>query len=140
MINNFFRKVSNIIFLTFGFLFSFFIFSSSLSASNSEGLMASVQDPFGTGKEDIKLDAAKDGDLKSNLITIINYLLLFLGFVLLAIILYAGVLIIMSNGNAEEVTKGKDIIMYALLGVIVIVLSYTIVNFITDVASSGENQ
>lgn len=139
MINNFFRKVNSIIFLAFGFLFSFFIFSSSLASSNSEGLLASVQDPFGTSKEDIKLDAAKDGDLKSNLITIINYLLLFLGLVLLGIVLYAGVLIVTSNGDSEQVTKGRDIIMYALLGVIVIVLSYTIVNFITDVATTGDN-
>lgn len=101
------------------------------------GLKADIDDPFGTGNQ-IKIDAARDGTLYESVVSIINYLLLFLGLLLLAFIIYAGVLIISSNGDDEALTKGRTIIIYALVGVIIIVLSYTIVNFITDVATGGD--
>lgn len=102
------------------------------------GMLASIEDPFGTDADSIKPDAAQDGDLRTSFINIINYLLAFLGLVLLVIIIYAGVLIIMSDGEEDAITKGRKMIMYALIGVAIIVLSYTIVNFITDVAQSGQ--
>ena len=101
------------------------------------GLKASVDDPFGTGADKIKIDAARDGTLQESFLGIINYLLLFLGLLLLVIIIYAGVLIIMSDGEEDAVSKGRKMILYALVGVVIIVLSFTIVNFIADIANGG---
>ncbi len=93
-------------------------------------LKASVEDPFGVSNT--KINAATDNtDLISSLVTLINYILGFLGIFLLFIIIYAGFLIINSDGKEDALTKGRKMIMYAVIGVIVIVLSYTFVNFIS---------
>ena len=105
--------------------------------NGAANLKASVDDPVGTGAERIKIDAARDGTLYDSFLGIINYLVLFLGLLLLGIIIYAGVLIIMSDGVEDAVSKGRKMILYALVGVVIIVLSFTIVNFIADIANGG---
>lgn len=136
-----------------GSLFAFFaiLFGSqvpltfaSQSLENAENsasfLKADASDPFGAKRENIGIDAHGDEENLYDAVTsIINYLLLFLGLLLLVIIIYAGFLIINSNGDDEALSKGRTIIMYALVGVIIIVLSYTIVSFITDAANGGGN-
>lgn len=108
------------------------------SENPAQYLTADSSDPFGAKRENIGIDAHGDEENLYDAVTsIINYLLLFLGLLLLVIIIYAGFLIINSNGDDEALTKGRTIIMYALVGVIIIVLSYTIVNFITDAANGG---
>ncbi len=145
---NFSQKVSLFLVSLFGGLF---LFSLSVQVSlaapadeiviqnPAENLTSDVSNPFGTG-EKIKPDAARDGDLQTSFIGIVNYLLLFLGLLLLIIIIYAGVLIILSDGEEDAVSKGRKMIMYALIGVVIIVLSYTIVNFIADVANGGKDE
>ena len=142
---SFSQKISLFLLSFFGGLFLILSMSSvslaipddGVSVENmAQNLTASVEDPFGTG-EKIKPDAARDGDLQTSFVGIINYLLLFLGLLLLIIIIYAGVLIILSDGEEDAVSKGRKMIMYALIGVVIIVLSYTIVNFIADVANGG---
>lgn len=109
-------------------------FASPLGDAAS-GLKASVEDPFGVTST--KIDAASDNtDLQSSLISIINQMLLFLGLLLLFIVIYAGFLIITSDGKEDAITKGRKMIIYALIGVIVIVLSYTIVNWIGTIGTN----
>ena len=103
---------------------------------NSAKLLASVENPFGIDTR-IKTDAASEDDLQTSVIKIINYLFLFLGLALLVIIIYSGVKIIFSDGDEEAVTGARTTIMYAILGVAVIVLSYTLVDFIANVATGG---
>ena len=94
-------------------------------------VMAAGDDPFGTGSG-VKVAAASDGDLKSSIVTMLNYFLGFIGILLVAIIIYAGFRIIVSQGEEEELTKGRTMIVYAIIGVVIIFLSYTIVGFIGD--------
>jgi len=109
---------------------------SLLFSGSIDGLLASVENPFGIDTR-IKTDAASEDDLQTSVIKIINYLFLFLGLALLGIIIYAGVRIIFSDGEEEVVTNARTTIMYAILGVAVIVLSYTLVDFIANVATGG---
>jgi len=109
---------------------------SLLFSGDTDGLLASVENPFGIDTR-IKTDAASEDDLQTAVIDIINYLFLFLGLALLGIIIYSGVQIIFSDGDSEAVTKARTTIMYAILGVAVIVLSYTLVDFIANVATGG---
>lgn len=104
------------------------------TASTGDMLKASAEDPFNV--KDTKIDAASDDtDLASGLISMINRVLTFLGILLLFIVIYAGFLIITSDGKEDAITKGRKMIIYALIGVIVIVLSYTIVNFIGTIGT-----
>lgn len=89
--------------------------------------------------ESLKLkDANGQENLKDSIITMLNYFLGFVGVLLVVIIVYAGFLIIVSQGEEEELTKGRTMIVYAIIGVVIIFLSYTIVNFIGDVTDSNK--
>jgi hypothetical protein len=53
-----------------------------------------------------------------------------IGSLALAMFIFGGVLWMTSAGNAERVTKGKETILWATIGMIVIFAAYAVVNFI----------
>jgi len=69
-------------------------------------------------------------DFRSLIITIIQYFLGFLGLLAVIMIIYGGVTYVTSAGNDEAIGNAKKIIMYALIGLIVIILSFVVVNFV----------
>ena len=77
------------------------------------------------------------GGIRETVIEIINYLLSFLGLVLVIVVIYAGVLMIFSGGDDENVTKGRKMLLYAVIGLIIIFLSYAIVSFLANITSGG---
>ncbi len=127
----FMRKFSP---LVMGVIFAVGIFALSIFATGDAFAGFGVD-------ENIKLaDANDDVSLKTSIVTMLNYFMGFIGILLVAIIVYAGFLIIVSQGEEEELTKGRTMIVYAIIGVVIIFLSYTIVNFIggiTDANSGG---
>lgn len=72
-------------------------------------------------------DAAIDDEFRSAVTRMINYFLLFLGLIAVAFIIYAGVLMVTAQGEADGVDKGKKIILWAGAGIVIILLSYSIV-------------
>ena len=68
---------------------------------------------------------------------IVNYFLGFLGFIAVIVFIYAGVLWVLSGGNEDMITKAKTIMTYAALGILVIILSFSIVSFLTSSAGSA---
>ena len=78
-------------------------------------------------------NAAAQGTLGDNVSQIINYFLGMLGLVAVAMLIYAGVLMVTASGEEEQIGKAKKIITYAVIGIVIIVLSYTIVGFVTNV-------
>jgi len=72
------------------------------------------------------------GTLGQNITTVINYFLGLLGLIAVAMLIYAGVLMVTAGGNDEQVTKARKIIMYAVVGIVIILLSYTIVTFVAS--------
>jgi putative copper export protein len=67
-------------------------------------------------------------DLPSLFKTIINYALGIAFFVAVIYLIYGGFLYITSAGNEESAEKGKNAIVYSLIGIVVIVLSFVIVS------------
>ena len=45
-------------------------------------------------------------------------------------IVYAGIQYVISAGDSGKVAKAKNIIIYAIVGLLIAVFSYTIVNFV----------
>lgn len=76
--------------------------------------------------------AAAQGTLGQNITTIINYFLGLLGLIAVAFLIYAGILMVTAGGAEEQVTKARKIIMYAVIGIVIILLSYTVVTFVTQ--------
>lgn len=59
---------------------------------------------------------------------IIDYFLGFLGIICVAMIIFGGFLFVTAGANEENATKGKKILTYAGIGIVVILLSFVIVN------------
>jgi len=63
-------------------------------------------------------------------VRVINGLLGFVGVAALVIFIYAGFIFLFSAGNAEKTKKAKDTMLYAVIGVLVAMASYAILDFI----------
>lgn len=61
---------------------------------------------------------------------VINAFLILAGTVAVLFIIVGGFQYVSSAGNPESVQKAKNTILYAVVGLIVVILSYAIVNFI----------
>ena len=87
---------------------------------------------------EFKPGIAADGSFREVALTIINYFLGFLGLLAVIMIIYGGVTYVTSAGNDESVGNAKKIIMYALIGIIVILLSFVVVNTVLSASEAVE--
>ena len=62
--------------------------------------------------------------------TITNVLLYVLGAISVIMIIIGGLRYVISGGNSTNVTAAKNTILYAIVGVIIAILSYAIINFV----------
>jgi len=117
---NIIKKASTAITATCG---SLALFANQTLAAGSGIMPADTQKPL----------AAAGGTLGDNITQILNYFLGMLGLVAVAMLIYAGVLMVTAQGNDDQISKAKGIITYAAIGIVVIVLSFTIVQFVANV-------
>ncbi len=68
---------------------------------------------------------------------IINAVLGIVGSIALAMFIYGGFTWMTSSGNMEKVQKGKDILIWAAIGLVVIFASYALVKFVIFTAIKG---
>ena len=68
--------------------------------------------------------------LSDSIIGIINAVIGVLGLVCVVVIIIGGVNYMTSSGDASKVKKAKDTILYGLIGLVVCVLAFAIVNFV----------
>lgn len=61
---------------------------------------------------------------------VINVLLFIIGAVSVVMIIYGGFRYVTSAGNSDSVTKAKNTILYAVVGLVVALLAFAIVNFV----------
>lgn len=59
-----------------------------------------------------------------------NTLLMAVGIVAVVMLLFGGLRYITSGGDSKKVTDAKNTILYAIIGLVICVLSYAIVNFV----------
>lgn len=76
--------------------------------------------------------------LRGLVLTIVNYFLGFLGLLAVVMVIYGGVTYVSSAGNDEAVGKAKKIIMYALIGIVIILLSFVVVKAILGAGTGTE--
>ncbi len=68
-----------------------------------------------------------DETLSQRVVKLINQVLMYMGLVLTIIVIYAGLVIIFSLGDNEGISSAKNMIINAIIGIVIIVLSYSIV-------------
>lgn len=75
------------------------------------------------------------GSGRQGVLTIVNYFLFFLGLIATVMIIYGGFLYITAGG--EDTEKAKKVLMYAAIGIIVVLISFALVN--TILGSGNQN-
>jgi hypothetical protein len=70
---------------------------------------------------------AKSGSLKENIITIVNWGLGFVGIIAVIFLIYGGFTYITAAGDESKLDTAKNTIIYAIVGIVVILLAFVIV-------------
>ena len=76
------------------------------------------------------VDVSGGEGFRGAVVAFINYFLGFAGLMAVIFIVYAGVLMIQAQGEDEDTEKGKKILTWAVLGLLLIMLSYAIVTMV----------
>lgn len=76
--------------------------------------------------------AVKQDDATVIIKNVITTILFILGMVAVIMIIVGGVRYTTSNGDASSIKAAKDTILYAVVGLVVAILSFAIVNFVID--------
>lgn len=71
-----------------------------------------------------------DNNLMTTLNQIINVIIGIIGFIAVIVIILGGVQYTTSAGDSGKVKKAKDTIMYGIIGLVIALLAYSIVNFV----------
>lgn len=91
-----------------------------------------IENPLGGGKNQTITDV---------LTKIIKWMLGLVGFLALIAIIIGGARMIMDFGNEEQVKKGKATVLWAVIGLAVVILSYAIINIVTsDILGAGSQR
>ncbi|MEI7689537.1 MAG: pilin [Candidatus Saccharibacteria bacterium] len=74
----------------------------------------------------------KNQNFQDIVVNIINVVLYAMGSMAVLIIIIAGILYATSAGNDDAVKKAKNTLLYAVIGLVVTILAFAIVNFVTS--------
>ena len=67
----------------------------------------------------------------------VNMMLFAVGILSVIMLIYGGLRYILSNGDSKKVDAAKNTILYAIVGLIIAMLSYAIINFIISLFLGG---
>ena len=94
------------------------------SASAQLNLESGINSAKGTGTPDSVTE--DDGLIKK----VVNLLLWAIGIISVIMIIIGGIRYATSNGDSNQVTAAKNTIMYAVIGLVIAIFAYAIVNFV----------
>ena len=83
-------------------------------------------------------DPCNANDINGIIQMIINAIIFVIGIVAVVMIIIGGINYATSQGDPSKVKKGKDTILYGIIGLVVALLAYAIVNFVLG-ALQGQN-
>lgn len=81
-------------------------------------------------KDSAVCKASSKDDASSTVKDIVNIMLYILGVLAVIMIVFSGIRYTTSAGNAAHVKAAKDTLMYSVIGLVVAMLAWTIVNFV----------
>ncbi|MFZ2545317.1 MAG: pilin [Candidatus Saccharimonadales bacterium] len=99
---------------------------------------SSPADCIKQGTSDIGGDKTDDKALEDGIKTIVNMMLFLLGAIAVVMIVIGGIRYSTSNGDASATKGAKDTILYAVVGLVVAILAYAIVNFVLGAFSGAK--
>jgi hypothetical protein len=89
-------------------------------------------------------DSAKGTDQQTDLFgddgvfkTVTNVLLFIIGAISVIMLIIGGIRYVVSGGDSGAVTSAKNTILYAVVGIVVAILAYALVNFVIGSFAAG---
>jgi hypothetical protein len=124
------KKIFILLFLIF--LSCFIVYDFCMAETPANPPPTNLIDPLG-GK------LSSDPNAPQILIgNIINAAMGLVGSIALAMFIYGGFIWMMAAGNSEAITKGKNILIWATLGLVIIFSAYALVQFVfTGIGLTG---
>jgi hypothetical protein len=83
-----------------------------------------------TGSSTTYVCSAKKDEIGPRVKSVINILLYVLATIAVIMIIVGGIRYSLSNGSAAEITGAKNTILYSVVGLVVAMLAWSIVNFV----------
>ena len=92
---------------------------------------------FANAKSEVTsgISSVNDGnstDLPSFITNIVNILLFLAGAVAVIVLIIGGIRYVISSGDSGQVQSAKNTILYAVVGLVVVIMAYAIVNFVIN--------
>ena len=106
------------------------IFAGRVMAVN----MSEIENPAAAGAEMARANGmpAELVGVNGLFTKITNTILYAVGIISVIMLIYGGLRYVISGGDSKKVTDAKNTIMYAIIGLIIAILSYAIVNFVIN--------
>lgn len=92
----------------------------------------------GDNPEAVSAATGGETSLRALILRITNYVLGFLGLAAVGFIIYGGVTLVTSAGNEDAMGNAKKIITYAVVGIIIVLLSFVIVQAVLGAGTGVE--
>lgn len=91
------------------------------------------------GTEDVS-NGGEGLTLQEGIKTIVNVLLFLIGAIAIIMLIIGGIRYTTSNGDSAQVQSAKNTVLYAVVGLVIALIAYAIVNFvISTLAGSDSN-
>lgn len=108
------------------------LYGYSIAMAQGSGFLNATDSPG-------RISEATGGESSARalVLTIVNFFLGFLGLIAVLMVIYGGVLIVTSAGKEDQASKGKKILTYAAIGIVIILLSFA---FVATILGAGSGQ
>lgn len=105
----------------------------SLVPTASAALLSPTDNP-----QEIAAATGGEGSARSLALRMVSYFLTFLGLIAVVMVIYGGITYVTAAGEDEKINSAKKIIMYALIGIVIVLISFAIVNTILGAGTGTE--
>ncbi len=131
---NLFKKARSV---AYGVAAAGLALSFAAPAAMAAGLTGQIGESFNETSTGIYGTTPDSAGLPTIIGNVINSVLALLGVILVCLIVYAGFLWMMAQGDAAKITKAKGIISSAVVGMILIFAAYAISSFVIEAVANS---
>jgi len=137
-------KIRNVVFAILFFLMSFLTLGQNVLVAKADctGVTCAQQGLDASAKGNFNTDSGPTASNSVDVIVgnIITTALSLLGVVFVLLMIYGGFLWMMARGEEAQVTKAKDLIQAAIIGLVIVIGAYAIAVFVISKLQAGTLQ
>lgn len=84
-----------------------------------------------------KLPASRFADVPAVISGVIDWILILAGALAVIAVVYSGIMYITAGGDSAKAEKGKNNLIWAIIGVVIISLAYVIIQWVQNILTNG---